>query len=351
MLASFSEDVRWPFQRISLCNAVAACTCITVLTIAALEIYDALSVENCTDTGIENCTTSTWSEEIWGPVIPGDAYCEKIRQDHFMAEHLNSLSNTAYMFVGLLILLFPLGDYFALRSADETRREAWRFSNQVVSWPFYSVLYAVSILLLSVGSFAFHAHRTLVTRHFDVGALYAAVVPLTCYGFLVFVRIDLDDKSLLRRRLLTLAGVLLLDVALIIPANIVPTTPFLATLVLTPVACVFVLYKIRKGDGPWTVRKREQLFGGQTNWRIMRIKCLAWAMITLLTGFAARSIGVYLFGIGQASCDPESYFQLHALWHVLSSLPLLCGYFLIRSEFVDIDASTRSEFNSKKIDL
>lgn len=54
---------------------------------------------------------------------------------------------------------------------------------------------------------------------------------------------------------------------------------------------------------------------------------LPLALICLGAGYGFRQVGV-----SKKYCFPDSWFQFHAMWHILTALPLLWIYLFFRSE-------------------
>jgi len=204
----------------------------------------------------------------------GSTDCERFHAG-FAAQPINAWSSLAFLAAGLFIL------YGALRQ-PEARKEL--------------VAFGVLVASNALGSFVYHG-PAFAWGHWahDVPAL----------GIPLFIAVH--DLGLVRgwpvsRRLVTFGGLLsLVGVVLLF----LPGGAFALASLLVPAAGFGELAAYRAGYRP-------RPSGGWSAWMT------AW-MIVVLT--FALAVGAFLLGrTASGLCNPDSVFQYHAVWHVLSAV-------------------------------
>ncbi len=205
---------------------------------------------------------------LWSAMTPADCaeYCEAhlrcgpLATRPSVQQPLNSWSNAAFVFVGLLAL--------------RTRPRA------------LAGLFAASVVLLGIGSFLFHAAITRETQWVDMVGTYAAIIAVAALGL---------------QRLGVPAGAAVV-LALVVDAGIarfkwqIDARVALPLLVL--VAAVPIALAVRAGRGA--------------------AKAALLPLVLLLFAVALREADVR-----RVLCWPDSLlFQGHAVWHVLCAASL-----------------------------
>ncbi len=238
-----------------------------------------------------------WAEavELRKPI-----YAERVRPDEIFRTCANTWSNLAYVLVGLYAFAYGWHDLRRTRSADD---------NYLVRTPVLSFLFAAACCYLGVGSGFFHASMTRFGQQLDVAAMYAPLV--------VWIAIGVGR----RRPLLRWPG----------QAGAFPTWPVLSGVVV--LAC-FLLYQFK-----WSMRAGVVLPSlilavlalgvsdrFQSRWRFAGGWLIA-GTIALVIGVVCRQLDV----AGRFS-GPDTWFQGHSWWHLLTGLSLACIYLHHRSE-------------------
>lgn len=205
---------------------------------------------------------------LWSALTPADCaeYCEAhtrcgpLTTRPSVQQPLNSWSNAAFVFAGLLAL--------------GTRPRA------------LAALFAGSAVLLGVGSFLFHASLTREAQWLDMVGTYAAVVAVAALGF----------HRLGVRAGVALAVALAVDALLALFKWRIDARVALPLLVL--VAAVPMLLAVRAGRGSARA-----------------------ALLPL--GLLAIAVALREADVRRVLCWPDSlFFQGHALWHVLCAASL-----------------------------
>ena len=220
-------------------------------------------------------------------------YCEFNRVDRFFHQPTNTYSNLAYFYLGILIS--------GIAQEDSKNREKLR-SNRLEDFPLLSALMGFCFVYLSVGSAFFHASLTYVGQRVDMNATYA--IMLTLIGIALYHSLHRFTFTTAQKNgwvlaLLILIG-LFLKVALLIPSSrLVPALILLLN-------GLMVLYYVRF--------RQERSIG-----------LVIISFVLIVAAIRIRTLDVQKVG-----CDPRSFFQGHALWHVLTALSSFCSYAFYR---------------------
>lgn len=220
-------------------------------------------------------------------------YCEFNRVDRFVHQPMNTYSNLVYFYLGVFIL--------GIAQEDAKSRGTLK-PNRLQDFPLLSALMGACFVYLSVGSAFFHASLTYAGQRVDMNATYA--IMLTLAGIALYhvthrITLTATQKNLWVLALLTIIG-LFLKIALLIPSSrLVP-----ALILLLNVLMVIHYVQFR----------RERSF-----WLII----VSFALIV-------AAIKIRTLDVQKVGCDPQSFFQGHALWHVLTALSSFCSYAFFR---------------------
>jgi hypothetical protein len=306
----------------------------------------------------------------------GSEYCEKHRQDEFMAEQINSLSNYGFMLFGLWTLLFGWQDALRLRkrgsgalsegrdaslsapAGTESKslgaREAGLDSAEgrepgavrregrptegrptegrptegrptggpsaaggappaaaLYRYPVWSLVFALSQLVLGVSSFLFHASLSRLAQRLDVAGIYMAMCNLVGYSLVRWVPRSLAGTAFERAaHAVVVVGLVPLNWQCFAQKHRIDSFTALPALIGAVLAvnglhllCCFRCARVR-----WSL-------GG-------------WALVCLLLAWFFRTGDVE----GWFFCDEGSVFQGHAAWHVLCGLAYFAAVLFFRSE-------------------
>ncbi|MEZ5008941.1 MAG: ceramidase domain-containing protein [Chitinophagales bacterium] len=246
------------------------------------------------------------SDNIWSGLTLGVAgmyeeYCELNRMEDFLRERMNSWSNLAFVWFGLVCLLNGL-------RPNQNRKN----KNVIHQYPVLSVFTGLSFMYLGIGSFLYHAALTRFTQLLDVAGTYAAVNAIVGLGILSVLQIYLPkDKK----------GPVGLMIVLIIIADVfffVYKWQLDANVVLPIMVVILLMVTIG----------------------VSISKHLKGNLILAILGFIAVCVAFYIrnLDVNKVFCNPESLLQGHSIWHLLtgSSLFLMYNYFRgisIKTEF------------------
>lgn len=246
------------------------------------------------------------SDNIWSGLTLGVAgmyeeYCELNRMEDFLRERMNSWSNLAFVWFGLVCLLN------GLRPNQNEKNK-----NIIYQYPALSVFTGLSFMYLGIGSFLYHAALTRFTQLLDVAGTYAAVNSIVCLGVLSILEPYLQERK---------KEIVGLTIVLTIIADVfffVYKWQLDANVVLPIMVVILLLVTIG----------------------ISFSKRLKGNLGLAILGFIAVCVAFYIrnLDVNKVFCDPESLLQGHSIWHLLtgSSLFLMYNYFrgiMLKSEY------------------
>ena len=219
--------------------------------------------------------------------MPDNCFCEAIHYGGWIRQPANTWSNLAFIAVALGIL------WILYRKKTDR-------SNLLLTHSTYTWLFAFSCLLTGVGSFYYHASFTLMGQWFDMMGMYFSITFFTIYN------IDrLHGIKPFKFISLYLATNLLLCFLL---TSVPEVRRYLfAAFVLLFLASIF-----------YTQNKLKTR---------IKAKYLLWSMLSFSLGFA-----LWILDIKKIICAPNSLWQLHSIWHILTAMSGLFIYLYYFSE-------------------
>ena len=220
-------------------------------------------------------------------------YCEFNRVDRFVHQPANTYSNTVYFYLGVFIL--------GIAREDAKNRGKLKL-NRLADFPLLSALMGACFVYLSVGSAFFHASLTYTGQRVDMNATYSIMLTLAgiaLYHVIHRITLTAAQKTGWVLALVTLIGLFLRIALLVSSSRLVP-------------ALILLLNALM-------VINHVQFRGERSLWLIVVSLVLVVAAIRIRT-----------LDVQKVDCDPYSFFQGHALWHVLTALSSFCSYAFFR---------------------
>jgi uncharacterized membrane protein SirB2 len=219
--------------------------------------------------------------------MPANCFCEAIHPGT-IAQPANTWSSFGFVLIGLLVIR---------QSGEDVRRLN---SNSMAGKRAFPVLYGTVLILIGLGSAFYHASLTFAGQFFDVMGMYLLASFILLY--------NISRVSALSNRQFVLAylafNTILVYALLQHPAW---RRYIFAAIVL---ATLLPEYRVR-------TQKKPQINGAflQAAW---------W---TLVAAFV-----IWILDITKLLCDPNSWIQGHALWHLLGAVAAGWLYLYYRSE-------------------
>ena len=244
------------------------------------------------------CLNTFLSGSIWeGMTVSRSAinveYCEFNNVEKLFHQSMNTYSNLAYFFFGVLILLMV---------SEDGKNQGLSTLNRLQQFPLLSAFMGFCFIYLSFGSAFFHASLTLVGQRMDMNGTYSISIALLAISlYHVFYKINFTD---LQKKIYIIASVVLLltffKLHLMFGSKTLLPVLILGNLILTLVNYI----QFRKE-------------------RFLLFPILSLAL--LLVAVNIRTLDVQKVG-----CDPYSWYQGHSLWHLLTAMSSFCSYAFFR---------------------
>ncbi len=228
------------------------------------------------------------------------AYAERVHVDDVLRTRSDTWSNLAYVWAGFYALALGWHDL---------RRQPPANAGYVARTPAMSTLFGLACCYLGFGSGLFHASLTRLGQQLDVAAMYSPLVVAIAINIGRWVpRLNTPRDR---------PGVL--------------TWPILAFLTL--VTC-FLLYSYK-----WSMRSSVVLptlilivaaFGLLDRFQRRSTLAVPLLIVSLAALVAARIC--WVMDVKGTFSGPDTWFQGHAVWHVLTALSLAALYLYYRTE-------------------
>jgi Ceramidase len=235
---------------------------------------------------------------VWEGMTPSKSaltveYCEFNNVDKLFHQSMNTYSNLAYFFFGVLILLIAAEDY---------KNSALSTLNRLQRFPLLSILMGICFIYLGFGSAFFHASLTWVGQRVDMNGTYSLSVALLGIGlYHVFYKMSLtNSQKILYIIALGLLIPAFFKIHLMVASSILLPVLILINLVLT----LTHYFQFRK--------ERLILFP-------------IVSVVLMVIAVKIRTLDVQKVG-----CDPHSWYQGHSVWHLLTAMSSFCSYAFFR---------------------
>ncbi len=220
-------------------------------------------------------------------------YCEFNNTTKFFHQSMNTYSNLAYFFFGVLVL--QIAQY------DSTNQEKTN-QNRLETFPQLSALMGFCFIYLSFGSAFFHASLTYLGQRVDMNGTYSisiVLVGIAFYHLLHRINFNLTTKRI------WVIGLLVIIVAF------VPISLLISSSKLLPIMILLLLLSIAIH---YIQFRKEKSF------------------ILAILGFILMFIAVKIrtLDVQKINCDPHSFYQGHAIWHLLTAMSSFCSYSFFR---------------------
>ena len=220
-------------------------------------------------------------------------YCELNQVGKFFHQTMNTYSNIAYFFFGIWIVQLAFNDY--------KNRNAHKL-NRLQQFPMLSALFGFCFIYLCFGSAFFHASLTWVGQRVDMNGTYGLTLSLLSIGlYHVFYKIKLSEKS----KMYVIMGLIILIFAFFEIALMVSSSVLLPVLILFSTILVGIHY--------FQFRKERFLILG------------ILSFILIIIAVKIRTLDVEKVG-----CDPNSWYQGHAVWHLMTATSSYLNYAFFR---------------------
>ena len=246
----------------------------------------------------------SWWDFGWLGHNKDGMYCERVRSHDFLKERSNSISNILFVLIGEIVLFFS---WYDISIGKHPVRQ-----NLIMKCPIWSVFYGLSLIYLGIGSFMYHASLKHVAQILDVAAIYAILLYFHLLLICKFVEKYTKEnhfEDFGKYFNLTLCGLLL-----VLDLMAFKYKGYFNSMKVLPISAGIIIFKfILFYVMNWEMINRYNLFYGLS------------ALLFIVTGFISRQIDLKY-------CNPDSWFQLHSLFHILVAVGLFLAYLMLRAE-------------------
>ncbi len=244
------------------------------------------------------CLNNFINGSVWnGMTISKSAltaeYCEFNNGEKLFHQRMNTYSNLAYFFFGVLVLQIAYEDYKNRKLSSLNRLE---------KFPLLSAVMGICFIYLSFGSAFFHASLTWAGQRVDMNGTYGISLTLLWIGFYqVLYKIDFTEDT--KRRLII--SLLILIFAFYQIALLVSSSVLIPIIILVQLILVLINY--------FQFRKERSILIG----------ILSFVLILI-------AIKIRTLDVQKINCDPSSFYQGHAVWHLLTAFSSFLFYAFFR---------------------
>lgn len=244
-------------------------------------------------------------QAVWADWVPADEflhpeYGERIYPDSVFRTRMNTWSNIVYVCFGFYAVALSIYDW----------KRKWSLERgYLMVAPVQTFLFGIAGIYLGLGSGFFHASLTRYGQQCDVGAMYATLIclaGLAIGSWLPMLRLPKTNQ-------------------------IFPTWPILSiSVVLGSVYFSYFKWDYSFSEISGYLSRVLILFAGVsaiTPGKHLQIRWFLAGVLALVLGSWIRDLD-----IADRFTGPDSIFQGHAIWHVLTCLMYVCWFFYFRSE-------------------
>lgn len=255
-------------------------------------------------------------DPVWTDWVPADEfispeYGERIYPDSIFRTRINTLSNLVYICFGFYAIALAIYDW---------KRKLPLERGYLSNAPAIGFLFGLAGIYLGLGSGFFHASLTRYGQQCDVGAMYAMMICMAAIAIGSWLpRIQLPRNP-----------------------KIYPSWPVIAVLVVYS----SVHFSYYKWEYSFSVISNYLmgtlfLFAGVSliqPGKYLQIRWFIAGVVSILLGSKVRDLD-----IARRFTGPDSIFQGHAVWHLLSCFLFVFLYLYFRSEERATENATQRE--------
>ncbi len=244
-------------------------------------------------------TGNTWNGMTISKSALTVEYCEFNNTEKLFHQSMNTYSNLAYFFFGILILQIAKYDLYNKENTAHNRLE---------KFPLLSALMGFCFIYLSFGSAFFHASLTYLGQRVDMNGTYSisiALLGIGIYHLLYKIEFSATAKKLWIGGLIVII-IAFLPISLMISSN--KLLPAMIFLLLLSIVIHYIQFRKHK------------------------------SFILAILGFVLMFVAVNIrtLDVQKINCDPHSFYQGHSIWHLLTAMSSFCSYAFFRFSKIQI---------------
>lgn len=238
---------------------------------------------------------SSFSWAGWQPAtcMPDACFCERVR-DGAIRQPINTWSNLAFFLSGLAVVVTGGLDRLVGSRSDRLNPMRTRFV--------YPAVLGMATALIGLSSIIYHSSMTFIGQSMDVISIYLLLGFMLVYNLSRVRSRGMSSGVFVALYLLLNAGLAVMAVEWPVSRRYI----FVA-LILAILATEFVIRRTRR-----PAMSQPLFYAVLTS---LALACIAWVL-----------------DVTRVICWPDSWFQAHAVWHVLTAAAAGLVYLYFRSE-------------------
>lgn len=223
-------------------------------------------------------------------------FCEEIK-DGTIKQPVNTWSSLTFTFLGFII--------FTQALVDLRKKKPISSNNPMSTKLVYPLIYCISLIVIGLGSAFYHASLSFVGQSFDVLGMYLFVSFYIVYNLSRLYQL----KEYTIYILFILINAVLLYFLILHPE----LRRYIFAIALLTALFLEILLRKKKNI---KIKNRYIFYG----FFIMLFSFIIWILDTL-----------------RIICSPQSFFQLHSIWHIGGAIAAAFLYLYFRSEDSNLD--------------
>jgi hypothetical protein len=266
------------------------------LIVALMNFLSALSAPFMQGSGL-TLPSSVELAHIWkmlppATCMPNHCFCEPV-VNAWIRQPINTWTNLAFILAAAMTVLVATGDLFGNSGKQEN-------TNLIRSQWIYPAIYAYTTALVGTGSMFYHGTMVFYGQVFDILGMYLLSTFMALYNL----------SRVLKMRGATFFGLY-----------------GVVNIVLGTISTVWPEFRRPIFIGILVIILASELLARKMITAQMSRKMLAAALISLIIGCIA-----WILDINLAFCMPNSWLQLHSIWHIGMAAAIWFLYLYYRSE-------------------
>jgi hypothetical protein len=241
-----------------------------------------------------------WSNFSLAKAGLNNEFCEFHGLDLSIRQPVNAWSNMSFIFFGIVILVYGFEDQYN-KFEDKI--------NYIKMYSSFSFVLGLSMIFLGFGSFLFHASMIDFSSRLDITGVVMSCIIVFSYSILRLLSlINYRQSKLFFLKTYRMYIFLILIFSILFFIFNFRGREVTLLLVLGTIA-ITIYTQIKYNP-------------------IIKLKYFTAAFVSITVSIILWLLDKFLI------CEPESYIQLHAVWHILTSLTVFLIYTFYRSELL-----------------
>lgn len=242
----------------------------------------------------------TWSNFIISKAGETKEFCEFHGMDKIIRQPSNAWSNVSFIFFGIIYLVYAYDDFKSVKNIK---------SNFIIKYFSFSILLGMCMIFLGLSSFLFHASLIQFSSRLDITGVVMSCLIVFSYSILRLISI----KNYRKTKVFFLQTYRIFYVAIVFVSIL-----FFSINMLGREITIFLIASTIILNSYIQIKYRPEI----------NFKYFIISIIIILISMILWVLDKELI------CNPTSILQLHAVWHILTSVSVYLMYLFYRSEIL-----------------